>query len=91
MGRIGGEEFLCVLPRATAEQSLQVAKRLLNAISAERFNTADGRSFSTSISIGIANFDTSVEDADQLYSHADEAMYQSKAAGKGRITAYQAH
>ena len=91
MGRIGGEEFLCVLPRATAEQSLQVAQRLLTAISEEQFRTADGRSFSTSISIGIANCDTSVANADQLYTRADEAMYESKAAGKGRITAYQAH
>ena len=91
MGRIGGEEFLCVLPRATTEQSLQVAQRLLTAISEEKFTTADGRSFSTSISIGIANFDTSIANADQLYTRADEAMYESKAAGKGRITAYRAH
>ena len=90
MGRIGGEEFLCVLPRTTAEQSLQVAQRLLEAISEHVFTTPDGRSFSTSISIGIANFDTSISNADQLYARADEAMYQSKAAGKGRITAYQA-
>ena len=90
MGRIGGEEFLCVLPRTTAEQSLQVAQRLLKAISEENFTTADGASFTTSISVGIANYDSSIKSADQLYGRADEAMYQSKAAGKGRITAYQA-
>jgi diguanylate cyclase (GGDEF)-like protein len=91
MGRIGGEEFLCVLPRTTYAQSMHVAQRLLEAISAEEFEAGDGRTFTTSISIGIANFDTSVTNADQLYSRADEAMYQSKAAGKGRITAYQAY
>jgi diguanylate cyclase (GGDEF)-like protein len=90
MGRIGGEEFLCVLPRATAEQSMQVAQRLLKAISDENFTAPNGAGFSTSISIGIANYEPSINSADQLYSRADEALYQSKAAGKGRITAYQA-
>ena len=90
MGRIGGEEFLCVLPRTTAEQGMQVAQRLLKAISDEKFTAADGTSFSTSISIGIANHEPSIDSADQLYGRADEALYQSKAAGKGRITAYQA-
>jgi diguanylate cyclase (GGDEF)-like protein len=90
MGRIGGEEFLCVLPRTTAEQSMQVAHRLLTAISNEKLTATDGTHFFTSISIGIANYDPSIDSAEQLYSRADEALYQSKAAGKGRITAYQA-
>ena len=90
MGRIGGEEFLCVLPRTTAEQSMQVAQRLLEAISEETFTTADASTFSTSISIGIANYEPSIHSADQLYSRADEALYQSKVSGKDRITAYQA-
>jgi len=90
MGRIGGEEFLCVLPRTTAEQSMQVAQRLLRAIWAQDFQAADGTRFSISISIGIANYDSTIENANQLYSRADEALYQSKAAGKGRITAYGA-
>jgi diguanylate cyclase (GGDEF)-like protein len=89
MGRIGGEEFLCILPRATAAQSQQVAQRLLDAISAEEFTARDGSVFSTSISIGIANFDASVSSADQLYGMADVAMYHSKKTGKNRITAYQ--
>jgi diguanylate cyclase (GGDEF)-like protein len=90
MGRIGGEEFLCVLPRATAEQSMQVANRLLKAIAEERFITPEGERFSTSISIGIADFEPGVENADQLYARADQALYRSKADGKGRITVYAA-
>jgi diguanylate cyclase (GGDEF)-like protein len=86
MGRIGGEEFLCVLPRATAEQSYQVAQRLLDAISQEDFVAADGTHFSTSISIGIANYHTSIEHAEEFYARADQALYRSKAEGKGCIT-----
>ena len=89
MGRIGGEEFLCVLPRATAEQSLQVAQRLLDAISSEVFSAKDGRTFSVSMSIGIAHHSPAISDAHELYTLADSAMYQSKKTGKGRITTDQ--
>ncbi len=88
MGRIGGEEFMCVLPRTTSEQCAQVAERLLNAISEHRFTTEDGEAFSVSISIGIADYDSTLENAEQLYARADLALYQSKAAGKGRITTF---
>ncbi len=88
MGRIGGEEFLCVLPRTTSEQCAQVAERLLQAIAEHRFTTEDGDSFSVSISIGIADFDGALRNADQLYSRADRALYHSKASGKGRITTF---
>ncbi len=89
MGRIGGEEFLCILPRATSEQCAQVANRLLTAIAAEKFTAENGEEFSVSISIGIADYDNGVENADQLYGRADRALYQSKATGKGRITSFQ--
>ena len=89
MGRIGGEEFLCILPRATAAQSQQVAQRLLDAISAQEFTSKDGSTFTTTISIGIANYDASTDSADQLYSRADSAMYHSKKTGKNRITSHQ--
>jgi diguanylate cyclase (GGDEF)-like protein len=88
MGRIGGEEFLCVLPRTTSEQSMQVAERLLAAMSAETFLDGEGQPFSVSISIGVANYDKSVANVDDLYNRADKALYRAKTAGKGRIATY---
>ena len=90
MGRIGGEEFLCVLPRTTAAQSMQVAERLLHAISEETFVTDEGEAFSVSISIGVADYDGTVKDADDLYNRADKALYRAKTAGKGRIATFHA-
>ena len=88
LGRIGGEEFLCVLPRTNSSQCEQVAQRLLDAIVSEVFTADDGSKFSVSISIGTADFDGSIRNSDELYSRADRALYLSKADGKGRITAY---
>jgi diguanylate cyclase (GGDEF)-like protein len=88
LGRIGGEEFLCVLPRTTREQCAQVARRLLDSIVSEEFYAEDGSKFSVSISIGTADFESSIKNSDELYSRADRALYQSKADGKGRITSY---
>ena len=89
MGRIGGEEFLCILPRTTLPQCQQVAERLLEAITRETFAAHDGREFSVSISVGVVEYDKSVSNADDLYSRADQALYEAKASGKGRVSAYR--
>jgi diguanylate cyclase (GGDEF)-like protein len=65
-----------------------VAKRLLSAIAEHTFETAEGEEFSISISIGIADYDSNLKSAEQLYTRADRALYQSKATGKGRITTF---
>ena len=65
-----------------------MAERLLEAIAGHRFTTGEGETFSVSISIGIADFDGAPRNAEQLYARADRALYQSKSAGKGRITTF---
>ena len=68
---------------------MQVAERLLNAISAETFTASDGQPFSVSISIGVADYDMGVESVEELYSRADKALYRAKTSGKARIATYQ--
>jgi len=58
MGRIGGEEFLCALPRIDAVQSLRIAKRLLKNIGQFDFEFQGGNSktlVNITVSIGIAH------------------------------------
>lgn len=89
MGRVGGEEFLCVLPRIDSNQSLVVAQRLLDNIAKYKFITPSGEPFSTTVSIGIARLSEHVIDSDMLYAQADQALYQSKRAGKNRVTVFK--
>ena len=53
VGRIGGEEFLCLLPRVDQELTQLIANRLIESINAIEFISEQGESFHISVSIGI--------------------------------------
>lgn len=88
MGRIGGEEFLCILPETDIQEVRTVAKRLLTQISEQQF--IDHSTKQITVSMGIACMvDTHFQDVNQLYINADEALYQSKHSGKNTVTVFE--
>ncbi|MDT0603050.1 tetratricopeptide repeat-containing diguanylate cyclase [Thalassotalea castellviae] len=88
MGRIGGEEFLCVLPRADTDIAEKIAQRMKNEISAYKFDAKDDKSFSVTISVGISCYNEEVSDSKALYGLADQALYQAKETGKNRVNVF---
>ncbi|MDQ1683082.1 MAG: hypothetical protein QOH99_1623, partial [Frankiaceae bacterium] len=79
--RIGGEEFVVVLPDADAEGAGVVAGRVRLALSLVVL--PDGRPLTASF--GIAVVAPSDAGADSLMHRADEAMYLAKQAGRDRV------
>jgi diguanylate cyclase (GGDEF)-like protein len=86
VGRIGGEEFLCVLPRTNIPQCEAIAKRFLRKVSNQIF--LENPSLRITVSIGISNLSKRSPDRDSLYLHADQALYQAKHNGKNNIVIY---
>lgn len=89
IGRIGGEEFLCVLPRINAVDSKQIAERMRISIANHAFLTDSGELYSVTVSIGVAHITKNIENGHDLYVCADKALYQAKKLGKNTIVAYQ--
>lgn len=83
--RLGGEEFVVVLPYATAERAEKVAQNIRLALAAAPIRTASGEVRCT-VSAGIA-FGT-VEGAafDKVLGEADQALYEAKRGGRDRIS-----
>lgn len=82
VGRVGGEEFLAVLPDTDVVGAAVVAERMRHAIAAVRVTGLD-RVFSASFGIsGIAGRDDTVPD---LLRRADEALYRAKTDGRDRV------
>ncbi len=82
--RYGGDEFILLLPHASATEAAGVAER----ISAEFQSTSARLLHDTGLtmSIGIGSLgETPVPRAEQLVALADKSLYQAKAAGKNRI------
>jgi diguanylate cyclase (GGDEF)-like protein len=82
IGRIGGDEFLALLPCcSTREQAVATAERLLESLVWPY--SLNGNDFNSSASIGIAVSDPSGTTAEDLVRNADVAMYEAKRAGRG--------
>ena len=74
LGRLGGEEFLALLPDTPAEAAASVAEDLRAAV----------EDLTATVSVGWATWDGH-EDADALIKRADVALYQAKDAGRNAV------
>jgi diguanylate cyclase (GGDEF)-like protein/PAS domain S-box-containing protein len=82
VARIGGDEFLVLLPAVKDEaEAVAVSDRLLSGLNTEWL--ANGRTFALSASIGVAVFPYDGADGSDLLRSADKAMYAAKSRGKG--------
>lgn len=80
--RMGGDEFLFLLPKANDEDCTRVASRLIAAITAP-FTLPDGNTVTIGASVGSACIDGSLKEAMSVLQAADAALYRAKANGKG--------
>ena len=84
LGRIGGEEFLAVLPRTLIDHAVDVAERLRRRVETLEFPGLPG-SLRVSISIGVAQALPHDRDIGALIERADAALYRAKAMGRNRV------
>lgn len=84
--RMGGEEFVIVMPDTPLTVATKVAERVRAAIQCEPFRIdQSGRTIPVTTSIGIAERGRDAN-ADALMRRADKALYESKSAGRNRVT-----
>lgn len=86
VGRVGGEEFLAVLPDTEVEGASVVAERMRQAVAAVRVVSVD-RAFSASF--GISGAQGSADTVTQMLRRADEALYAAKTSGRDRVEVAQ--
>ena len=85
--RLGGEEFVIVMPNVNVVAASRIAERARRAIEQEGFIVDKvGTIVTVTASIGVAE-QAEDKDAHQLYRRADQALYRSKADGRNRVTA----
>lgn len=89
--RLGGDEFVVILnhimdEQAASEVARQIIKELKRPI--EIKGTDVVKDFNITASIGIALAPDHAQDADELYSCADQALYHAKRTGKNTFSVY---
>ena len=96
LGRFGGEEFVVLLIDASLDSATFVAERIRASIAGTMFDLPGSAQAWVSVSIGVASLEADaallpIETvAQQLVAHADQALYQAKAAGRNKVVSWQA-
>jgi diguanylate cyclase (GGDEF)-like protein len=85
-GRIGGEEFAMVLPRASIEAAQARVERIRAAF-AEACHFIEGREVNATVSCGLSVGVNAEETLSELLKHADFALYRAKTEGWNRVGA----
>jgi two-component system, cell cycle response regulator len=88
VGRVGGEEFVVVMPETNLAGAAVVADRLRLAVADERFALQGSREkLPVTISIGVAVTAERGETLEALLKRADDALYAAKNGGRNRVIA----
>jgi two-component system cell cycle response regulator len=86
VARMGGEEFLVLLPNTAMKRALQIAERLRRLIEEEPFKlNANKINQDITISIGVSKLSKRHNYASDLVNSADQALYRAKELGRNRI------
>ena len=89
VARIGGEEFLVLMPDTQLDQARMAAERLCHIISEtpiEHPNAPAGIAASLSIGVAMGRADNDTQSVEQLLEYADRALYSAKSDGRNQVT-----
>ncbi len=89
VGRIGGEEFLIVLPKTNSTNGQKIAETIRQGLIDNEMAYTGNSSIRITISIGISSFNAMNEsNIDQLVKNADSALYEAKRNGRNMSNIY---
>ncbi len=87
--RMGGEEFLILLPETNPKYAQSLAERLRCRIAETSIQMLDKTLFFT-ISLGLVSLDHSIQTMEDLIRCADQALFQAKRNGKNQVAIWAA-
>ncbi len=85
LARIGGEEFVLLLPECDLQQGLQIAELLRQSVE-QQLRQFDGLELALTVSIGLVAVPVGQACSyERLYAASDRALYQAKHNGRNRV------
>ena len=85
IGRMGGDEFLIIMPNTTRDEAQIAAERIRERLAVRVFEQDTRKADSLKVSMGVASFPFDTQDKEGLIAGADQAMYRAKQAGGNRV------
>ena len=88
--RYGGEEFVILMTDVASEDAYHRAERFRKQFE-ETAVEFEGKKLKCTFSAGIASYPAHAGSGEELLSHADQALYQSKSNGRNRVSVHSQH
>jgi two-component system cell cycle response regulator len=85
--RMGGEEFVIIMPDTELPRAFQVGERLRACVAAEPFQVNSHTQLRVTASVGIASLEHRDDTSEALFKRADQALYAAKREGRNRVVA----
>jgi two-component system cell cycle response regulator len=85
--RLGGEEFVVIMPDTDIARAYQVGERLRACIAADMFQIAPETRIRVTASVGLATLERSDDTPESVFKRADNALYAAKRRGRNRVVA----
>lgn len=83
--RVGGEEFVIILPETPVETAAKIAEQIRHTLETTNFGT-EGLNVRLTSSFGVCCATSAVEQPELVLARADELLYQSKREGRNRVS-----
>ena len=85
--RLGGEEFLIIMPDTDKGLAWQVGERVRECVASQGFRIAPGQEISVTASVGLATWEGEHDTPEALFKRADNALYAAKRRGRNQVVA----
>jgi two-component system cell cycle response regulator len=85
--RMGGEEFVIIMPDTDLRRAFQVGERLRACVAADPFQLSTAQRLRVTASVGLSTLERSDDSAEALFKRADRALYVAKRDGRNRVVA----
>lgn len=86
VARVGGEEFMVLLPGTVQEAGVEVAEKIRLRLMQTPVRLGESMQIHMTVSVGVAEYAAGkIGDFDSLYAAADQALYGAKRAGRNRV------
>ena len=83
--RVGGEEFVVVLPATDAAVAEKIAERMRKSVGSKAFAAGTAEPLNITLSIGVATLVGIEDKVEDIMKRADLALYQAKNEGRNRV------
>lgn len=79
-GRVGGEEFMIILPQTSLQEAQEIAQRVRKAVDENSFSVVEHATVSLGVVTSLGN-----EEGSEMFKRVDVALYEAKTQGRNRV------